>query len=353
MAHSTNGPRGSSSINTTSSDPSSSEDSVYGNDVGNTDVNHNPLVVWDRDAREEFNRLCKDLMTPIDQSRTRQYAAKDRAHAMYTKAKRENTHASKELAVWKDELDVVKADVDFRNERNCLVRTTKLVNERVERFTRAVTTSRRELDKAAKSWKENSHTCERTMRSAIAYLIENKEGLDNEGVIALTATDKKTCAKRNRRSCPFMIASVMSVFLADPGEHTYEELGIMCSCHATSNDMKHTLDAFVKLGFLSVRKDTKQTLVHSHKMNPEYEKTMPTNFEESSPWPMNSLNVPNLEYIQLKYNAGEYNLGCQLPDRPSPNIIPIVSPTHTRTRKRRSSENTQSNNIQNKDVVNI
>ena len=120
MAHSTNGPRALSSINTTSSNPSSSEDSVYGNDVGKTNVNHNPLVVWDRDAREEFNRLCKDLMTPIDQSRTRQYAAKDRAHATYTKTKRENKHASEELAMQMAELDVVKAAVNFKNDTKCL-----------------------------------------------------------------------------------------------------------------------------------------------------------------------------------------------------------------------------------------
>ena len=79
--------------------------------------------------------------------------------------------------------------------------------------------------------------------------------------------DSPNCAKPRKRACRFMIASVMSVILVDPGEHTYKELGVMCSCDTANNAMRHTLEAFVTSRFFSMKTDPKRNYTHLYKMN--------------------------------------------------------------------------------------
>ena len=205
----------------------------------------------------------------------------------------------------------------------------------------------REFNRALSEVKERKVSLNRIRNSAIAFLIENKGGLYDEGVNALNANDSKNCASPKNRTCWFMIPLVMAAFLTDPGEHTVEQLGTMCDCSGKNKVMRGTLDAFVKSKFLSQSK-VKGAFVY--KMDPVYEDTMPTRFDESSRRPNRDHNLANLKKIRSDYKAGAYQLGTQTLTGPAAAIKPYSSPPFNGNRKRPSivsPEETRKNKSQN------
>ena len=73
-----------------------------------------------------------------------------------------------------------------------------------------------------------------------------------------------------------------------------------------------------------------------YKMDPVYEDTMPTRFDESSLRPNRGHNLAHLRKIRSDYKAGAYQLGTQTLTGPAAAIKPYSSPPFNGNRKRPS-----------------
>jgi hypothetical protein len=204
---------------------------------------------------------------------------------------------------------------------------------------------------AKEAWSTFNQACEeaatlqrtwkRTKTSTIEYLIETKGGLDNTTVLTLSTDDSSKCTHPKRRSCKFMIAAVLSVFLADPGEHTYAQLGEMCKCCAQDNALRRTIQAFVDFKFLSRRIYSSRGGLHLYRMDRDFEESMPTNFagDNETDRPPRSHNVEHLAEIKEQYKVDVYRTDSGMMSRRPP---PVVSPAPKHTRSRWSHQTSNS-----------